>query len=109
MPFTICAILCLIGIVCSILAVFFSLKMKKACKEANDMLVDLNKLHQTLRLKHDTLKREKEVLEKENKQLKTELEAERKVIAAHNCKSVEELPKTEKVAKPRGRKPKATK
>ena len=38
-----------------------------------------------------------------------ELDAERKVIAVNNVKSVEDLPKTEKVAKPRGRKPKATK
>ena len=44
-----------------------------------------------------------------NKQLKQELIAERKVIQANNIKSVEELPKVERVSKPRGRKPKATK
>lgn len=102
-------VLSIIGLICAISAVFYSLKLRKAYKESSDMLVDLNQIHQTLRLKYDTLKREKDVLAKENSQLKSELEAERKVIKANNIKSVEELPKTEKVAKPRGRKPKATK
>lgn len=102
-------ILSIIGLICTICAIVSALKLAKSCKKANDKLEDLYKAYQTVRLKYDTLKREKDILERENSQLKVELDAERQVIAAHNCKAVEELPKTEKVSKPRGRKPKTTK
>lgn len=102
-------ILSIIGLICAICAIVSALKLVKSCKEANDKLEDLYQAYQTVKLKYDTLKREKDVLVKENAQLKTELEAERLAVKKANVKSVEALPKTEKVTKPRTRKLKTTK
>lgn len=84
-------------------------KMEKAYKKLANDYEELYYDKQKLQMTYDTLKREKNVLMEENKQLKSELIAERKVIQANNIKSVEELPRVEKVSKPRGRKPKTTK
>lgn len=100
--FILVMVLSVLGLVCSIGAFISNSKLKK---EYENVVYN----YQKLKMQYDSLKHEKDVLVKENKQLKTELDAERKVIAANNIKSVEDLPKTEKVAKPRGRKPKATK
>lgn len=91
-------VLSVLGLVCAIGAFVSNSKLKK---EYENVVGN----YQRLKMQYDSLKHEKDVLVKENKQLKTELDAERKVVAANNVKSVEELPKTEKVAKPRGRKP----
>lgn len=95
--FILVMILCVLGLVCSIGAFVSNSKLKK---EYENVVGN----YQKLKMQYDSLKHEKDVLAKENKQLKTELDAERKVTAANNIKSVEELPKTVKVAKPRGRK-----
>lgn len=102
MEFTLIMVLSVLGFVCAIGAFISNSKLKK---EYENVVCN----YQKLKMQYDSLKHEKDVLVKENKQLKTELDAERKVTAANNVKSVEDLPKTEKVAKPRGRKPKATK
>lgn len=102
MEFTLIMVLSVLGLVCAIGAFISNSKLKK---EYENFVGN----YQKLKMQYDSLKHEKDVLVKENKQLKTELDAERKVIAVNNVKSVEDLPKTEKVAKPRGRKPKATK
>lgn len=102
MEFTLIMVLSVLGLVCAIGAFVSNSKLKK---EYENVVYN----YQKLKMQYDSLKHEKDVLVKENKQLKTELDAERKVIAVNNVKSVEDLPKTEKVAKPRGRKPKATK
>lgn len=95
-------VLGLLGFICAIGAFISNSKLKKEYE---------NVVGNYLRLKmqYDTLKHDRDVLSKENKQLKIELDAEKKVTASNNIKSIDELPKTEKVAKPRGRKPKATK
>lgn len=93
-------VLSVLGLVCAIGAFISSSKLKK---EYENVVGN----YQKLKMQYDSLKHEKDVLVKENKQLKTELDAERKVTASNNVKSVEDLPKTEKVAKPRGRKPKS--
>ena len=95
-------VLSVLGLVCAIGAFISNSKLKK---EYENVVGN----YQRLKMQYDTLKHDRDVLSKENKQLKIELDAERKVIASNNITSVEELPKTEKVAKPRGRKPKATK
>lgn len=90
-------------------ATYKAFKMEKAYKKLANDYEELYYDKQKLQMTYDTLKREKNVLMEENKQLKSELIAERKVIQANNIKSVEELPRVEKVSKPRGRKPKTTK
>lgn len=102
MEFTLIMVLSVLGLVCAIGAFISNSKLKK---EYENVVGN----YQKLKMQYDSLKHEKDVLVKENKQLKTELDAERKVTTSNNVKSVEDLPKTEKVAKPRGRKPKATK
>lgn len=102
MEFTLIMVLSVLGLVCAIGAFISNSKLKK---EYENVVGN----YQKLKMQYDSLKHEKDVLVKENKQLKIELDAERKVTASNNVKSVEDLPKTEKVAKPRGRKPKATK
>lgn len=95
--FILVMILCVLGLVCSIGAFVSNSKLKK---EYDNVVGN----YQRLKMQYDTLKHDRDVLIKENKQLKTELDAERKVTTSNNVKSVEELPKTEKVAKPRVRK-----
>ena len=86
-----------LGLICAIGAFISNSKLKK---EYDNVVGN----YQRLKMQYDSLKHERDVLMKENKQLKTELDAERKVTTSNNVKSVEELPKTEKVAKPRVRK-----
>lgn len=93
-------ILSLIGLVTSLFAYISS---KKICKEYNDLLDKYAEL-KTIEMRYDCLVRENKVLVQENKQLKDELHAERKIAKSNNVKKVEDLPKTEKVSKPRTRK-----
>ncbi len=103
------SILFIIAVVFSIGACICTYKIFANSKELKSALDTKTFEYQKLKMQYDVLSSEFDVIKKENKQLKLELEAERKVIASHNCKSVDELPKTEKVAKLIGRKPKATK
>lgn len=98
------SILFLISFTFALGACICAYKILINCKQLQSALKTENFEHQTLKMKYDTAIADYKVIQKENAQLKAELSAERKITAAYNCKAVDELPKTEKVAKPRGRK-----
>lgn len=68
-------------------------------------IVKLHNENTNLKIDFDIIKTDRDLLKDAIKTLRKELELEKQI----NAKTTDKVVKTEKVAKPRGRKPKATK
>lgn len=91
-------------IILNVCVVVLSILVGKNFKKISEEYKELESKYSLLQMQYDCSVSESIVFKKEIKQLKEELDAERKVAKSNNVKKVEDLPKTEKVSKPRTRK-----